>query len=126
MSNQKIYPPYILVDYRGAVKVSYLYDNIIVNSVQGIGSIEVPPGLPVVPRILMQALNNGQKLVGPVWTWEPELDYGRGSWVIFDPKLHTIPVTIEEPVEEPVSVEEPVQDPFDDEGVNPYGRILAG
>lgn len=125
MSNQKIYPPMILVDYRGAVKVSYLHDNIIINSVQTCGLIEVPSDLPVVPRILLQALNNGQKQVGPIWTWEPELDYGRGSWVTFDPRLHTIPVSIEEP-EEPVSVEEPVQDLFDDEGVNPYGRILTG
>ena len=125
MSNQKIYPPYPLVDFRGAVKVSYLCDDIIVNGVQPCGVIQVPPGLPVVPRIVLQALNNRQQSVVPAWTWVPEHDYGRGSCVTFDPKLHTIPVTIEEPVE-PVSVEEPVQDPFDDEGVNPYGRILTG
>jgi len=125
MNSQKIYPPYLLVDYRGAVKVSYLYDDIIVNSVQASGPVEVPPGLPVVPRIILQALNNAQQHVGPIWTWEPELDYGRGSWVTFDPKIHKIPITIEEP-EEPVAVEEPVQDMFDDEGANQYGRILTG
>lgn len=87
---KSLYPPNNYVDYRGLVRVQFLYDDQVINMNTASGEFHVPE-CPVFPRIIFQAKRNDGQLDGPVWTFEKELDHGRGAWVTYDERLHAIP-----------------------------------
>ena len=89
-SDQRLVPPHLLMDYRGPIRITYLYDDECLRATQPVDYIPVPD-CPVFPRIVVQAIDNGGRDNGPAWTWVEELDHGRGSWVTYDERIHDVP-----------------------------------
>lgn len=89
--------PSELCYYRGSVKVFFVFDNTTLGLGQPASEPIVVPDCPVFPRILLQARDNGHKPLGPMWTYEPQENGGRGAWVYFDPKIHLIPLSKSKP-----------------------------
>ena len=79
--------PYVMVDYRGAIRICYDDGKQKSYGTQPVGPIQNREGC----KIIIQAIDNGQRPNGPPWIWLEELDHGRGSWVTYDPRIHDEP-----------------------------------